>query len=104
MENEQKNYTDKNRIFCSIGRHLGLRPKYIDDMKSLYYVMLYFAGVDLPWQHNISNKTEAELIQAKKQYDDIRVSSTNWHHHTIKNNDRFRIFIICLFSFHLHFG
>lgn len=57
-----------------MSRHRGERPTRFDDMESLYYVMLHFAGVELPWEDNIRNKNDSELANAKNKYNIIRVS------------------------------
>lgn len=65
----------ENRIYCSIGRHLGKRASFMDDMKSLYYVMLHYALVQLPWENIVNQSTDIALAKAKNQFDSIRVNS-----------------------------
>lgn len=75
LENDQDDDTEKSRVYCSIGRHLGIRISYMDDMKSLYYVMLHFARVILPWETEVDFTSDSDLAKAKNEYDAIRVSN-----------------------------
>lgn len=77
MEDEYLADTNKNLVYCSIGRHLGRPIKIMDDMKSLHYVMLHFAGLKLPWEKNMRYLGEMPLAFSKNNHDAIIVSDIN---------------------------
>lgn len=53
---------------------MGIKEYYMDDLKSLYYVMMNLLGIKLPWQ---DGKLE-ELPKLRLAFDEIRVC--NKHH------------------------
>lgn len=73
MIEHYRNIKAEKRIYCAVTRHVKKFESCMNDMKSLFYVMLHYAGVELPWEKNIENKTDAELAKAKNQYDNIFV-------------------------------
>lgn len=57
-------------LFGSLSLHEDKIRGYKDDLESLYYTMLYLAGVKLPWEHP-DNEACASY---KKRIQEIRVS------------------------------
>lgn len=62
-----------NRWYISLSYLLGLKGYYMDDLKSLYYILIYLAGVKLPWKR----VNELAGIRFKRKFNDVRVSNNN---------------------------
>lgn len=59
-------------IFASINGHEGVRRTEMDDFESLFYTMLDFAGVKLPWDRD--DVQQSEYHKYKKNAFQVRVS------------------------------
>lgn len=52
----------------------GKNGSYMDDLKQLYYILLYYLGIHLPW---FTSGTAEEIAKSKMKFKECRVCNVS---------------------------